>query len=330
MSRETVVIVGAGPCGIAAAIELKRRGIDAVIIEKQNIVDAIYQYPVHQVFFSSSERLEVGNIPFTSINRKPTRQEALVYYKRVVEQEDLRIHSYETVDSIEKTSSGFLVSSCTMTGIQKQYTPDYVIIATGYYGQPNKLEIEGGSLPHVSHYFKEAHPYFHRSVAVIGGKNSAVDAALALEKAGAFVTVLYRGASFSEHVKPWILPDFDSLVRQGKIHLLSEADVTAISEEAVEYTQYGQKQSVPADFVFAMTGYHPDHTFLERAGVLNGEAGRPHFNKETMETNVSGLYVAGVIAAGDNANEIFIENGRWHGEQIASHIKEKESWPSSL
>lgn len=330
MNRKTVVIVGAGPCGIAAAIELKRRGMDAVLIEKRNIVDAIYQYPIHQVFFSTSERLEVGNLPFTSINRKPTRQEALVYYKRVVDQENLRIHSYETVDSIEKTQEGFLVSSHTMNGVKKQYEPAYVIIATGYYGQPNKLEIEGGNLPHVSHYFKEAHPYYRREVAVIGGKNSAVDAALALEKAGAFVTVLYRGSSFSEHVKPWILPDFNALVRQDKIRLLSEAVVTSISENSLEYTQDGQKQSLPADFVFAMTGYHPDHSFLEQAGVLKGEEGRPYFDQDTMETNVPGLYIAGVIAAGDNANEIFIENGRWHGEQIASHIKEKESWPSSL
>lgn len=321
MSNEDIIIIGGGPCGLAAGIALKKIGKNPLIIEKGNIVNAIYHYPTHQTFFSSSEKLSIGNVPFITEEHKPKRNQALVYYREVVKREDLRIHAFEKVESVDKTADGkFKIISN-----KQEYSANYVVIATGYYDHPNYMGVTGEDLPKVSHYFKEAHPFFDMDVTVIGGKNSSVDAALELVKAGARVTVLYRGKEYSSSIKPWILPEFEALVRNGMIKMEFNAQVTEIREKELDYEQENSSKTIKNDFVFAMIGYHPDHGFLRKMKVeIDDYTGRPNFNPDTMETNVSGIFIAGVIAAGNNANEIFIENGRFHGDQIAAAIQEKE------
>jgi thioredoxin reductase (NADPH) len=326
MIDEKVIIVGAGPCGLSTAIELQKRGVKSLIIEKGNVVNSIYHYPTHQTFFSSSDKLEIGGIPFITERQKPVRNEALTYYRTVAERKQLRIHSYEKVETVEKKDDYFHILSRTQDGKTKTYRAKYVVIATGYYDHPNMLNVPGEELPKVSHYFKEAHPYFQKNVVVIGGKNSAVDAALELVKAGANVTVLYRGAEYSSSIKPWILPLFTSLVNKGIINMVFQAHVKEIRVDKVIYTVEGTEYSIDNDYVFAMTGYHPDHPFLQKMNVnFDRLSGRPQFNEETMESNVENVYIAGVIAAGFNNNEIFIENGRFHGEKIAESILKKEN-----
>ncbi|RRN73008.1 YpdA family putative bacillithiol disulfide reductase [Peribacillus simplex] len=321
MNVEEVIIIGGGPCGLAAAIALKEVGIQSLIIEKGNVVDSIYRYPTHQTFFSSSEKLEIGDTAFIIENRKPVRNQALAYYREVVRRKELRINKFEKVEKVEKRKDGkFLVKTS-----KGDYTALHVIVSTGYYDHPNYMSIPGEQLPKVFHYFKEGHPYFNCDVAVVGGKNSSVDAALELVKSGARVTVLYRGSDYSSKIKPWILPEFESLVRNGTINMEFNANVDKITEDSVIYHVGEEEKVVKNDFVFAMTGYHPDHTFLASMGInIDKETGRPEYNEETMETNVKGLYIAGVLAAGNNANEIFIENGRFHGGLIAYHLAVKE------
>ncbi|WP_059103527.1 YpdA family putative bacillithiol disulfide reductase [Shouchella shacheensis] len=317
MKQEDVIVIGGGPCGLSAAIACQQEGLSALVIEKDNVVSAIYRYPTHQTFFSTSEKLEIADVPFVVEQRKPHRNQALVYYRDVVKRKQVRVHAYEKVEAVEKLKDGsFEVKTSKQT-----YATRYVVVATGYYDSPNLMNIPGEGKPHVFHYFKEAHPFFDHDVAVIGGKNSAVDAALELEKAGARVKCLYRGSDYSTSVKPWILPEFTSLVKNEKVEMIFGAEVDEIDDERVHYRVNGEAHTIRADFVFAMTGYHPDHRFLHSMGVgVNNGTGRPMFDRQTMETNVKGIFIAGVIAAGNNANEIFIENGRWHGEQIAKEL----------
>ncbi|MBM7648014.1 thioredoxin reductase (NADPH) [Bacillus ectoiniformans] len=321
MQMEDCIIVGGGPCGLSAAIELKKTGKNPLVIEKGNVVNSIYNYPTHQTFFSSSEKLSIGDVPFIIEERKPKRNQALTYYREVVKLKDVRVNRFELVKKVEKQADGSFI----VVTSKAEYRTSYVIIATGYYDHPNMMDIPGEQLDKVFHYFKEAHPFFDTDVAVIGGKNSSVDAALELHKAGARVTVLYRNSEYSKSVKPWILPEFDGLVRNGEIQMVFEADVREIRSDELIYTVNGEDFTIKNDFVFAMTGYHPDHSFLKKMGVeIDQETGRPHFNEDTKETNVEGIFIAGVICAGNNANEIFIENGRFHGGQIAHAIMEKE------
>ncbi|WP_411787851.1 YpdA family putative bacillithiol disulfide reductase [Halobacillus rhizosphaerae] len=313
---------------MSAAIELKRQGIEPLLIEKGNVVNSIYNYPTHQTFFSSSEKLEIGNIPFITERQKPVRNEALAYYRSVAERESLNIHAFEKVSHVEKTGEGFMVYTERKDKQSCQYAAQHIIVATGYYDQPNYLGVKGENLPKVMHYFKEAHPYYNKDVVVIGGKNSAADATLELVKSGARVTVLYRGEEYSKSIKPWILPQFEALVNKDIVQMEFCAHIEEITEDEVVYECKGQQKRIKNDFVFAMTGYRPDHNFLTEMGVeLDSETGRPAFSEHTMETNVSGIYIAGVIAAGYNNNEIFIENGRYHGGKIAAsiadHIKKK-------
>lgn len=319
MQQEKVIVVGSGPCGMSAAIELQKLGVQPLIIEKGNIVDAIYRYPTHQTFFSSSDRLEIGDVAFITEKHKPVRNQALAYYRAVAERKELRIHTFETVITVNRVEDRFHVVTT-----KQEYLADYVVIATGYYGQPNMLNIPGEELPKVSHYFKEAHPYFKKNVVVIGGKNSAVDAAMELHKAGAYVTVLYRGGQYSESIKPWILPEFDSLVQKEKVNMIFHAMVCKITDNAVFYKVGNEEKEIRNDFVFAMTGYRPDIGFLTSCGIeVDPKTGEPFYNEETYETNIAGLYVAGVVAAGFNNNKIFIENGRFHGGKIADSVSSK-------
>jgi thioredoxin reductase (NADPH) len=313
------IIVGGGPCGLAAAISLQNIGLSPIIIEKGNVVEAIYKYPTHQTFFSTSEKLAIGDVPFIIEGRKPKRNQALVYYREVVKLKNLQVNRFETVLRVVKKQGIFEVVTSKAT-----YHTKNVIIATGYYDHPNLLGIPGEELPKVSHYFKEGHPYFDMNVLVIGGKNSSIDAALELHKAGARVTVVYRGSTYSSSIKPWILPEFEGVVKSGEITMLFESHVKEITQDEVKILQQNKELAIKNDFVFAMIGYHPDHEFLREMGVqIDDESGRPKLNELTMESNIENLYIAGVLAAGNNANEIFIENGRFHGKVIADAIVKK-------
>ncbi|MDL4840778.1 YpdA family putative bacillithiol disulfide reductase [Aquibacillus rhizosphaerae] len=321
MNREHTIIVGAGPCGLSTAIELQKRGVTPLLIEKGNVVNSIYNYPTHQTFFSSSDRLEIGEIPFITEKKKPVRNQALAYYRTVAKRMSLRINSFERVLSVKKLKETFIVHTINNKGVENDYEASNVVVSTGYYDQPNYLGIKGEELNKVSHYFKEAHPFYDKDVVVIGGKNSAVDATLELHNAGARITVLYRGLDYSSSVKPWILPEFEALVRKGVVQMEFNSCIKKITETDVYYEVAGVEKSIKNDFVFAMTGYQPDQHFLTDMGIeIDEVTGRPVFNDETMESNVEGIFISGVIAAGYNNNEIFIENGRFHGELIANKI----------
>lgn len=325
-----VIIIGAGPCGLSAAIECGRQGLSSLIIEKSFIVHSIYLYPTNMQFFSTAELLEIGNVPFTSTNDKPYRDEALVYYRRAAKQYGLDIAAYEEAQSIESLEDGtFAVHTTNMRGEQHKRLAANVVIATGYFDQPNMIGIPGEELPKVTHYFGEAHPYTGMKVTVIGGSNSAVDAALELLRVGASVDMVYRGESISENIKPWVRPVFDALVQKGKIKLHLASRVTEITQDSVIVTNHnGDKNTLDNDFVLALTGFRPSRALLTSAGVtMDDDLDKPKFNASSMESNIPGLYVAGVIASGRNANEVFIETGRGHGKLIADHILSKRISP---
>ncbi|MGF7050482.1 thioredoxin reductase (NADPH) [Paenibacillus sp. DS2015] len=320
---QDVIIIGAGPCGLSAAIECNRRGLSTHIIEKHHIVRSIYLYPTYMQFFSTAELLEIGDIPFTTPNDKPFRHEALSYYRKVASHYQLNITSYEEAYSIEKHDGLFTVHTRDRRGQELHHEARQVVIATGYFDHPNYIGIPGEDLPKVTHYFREAHPYTGTQVTIIGGSNSAVDAAMELIRVGAEVTMVYRGETISNNIKPWVRPIFEGLVKKGNILLHLNARVTEIRiDSVVVTTNDGQESIVDNDFVLALTGFHPDRQLLASSGVqLDGDMEKPVFNPDTMESTVPGLYVAGVIASGSNANEVFIESGRWHGRLIAEHIR---------
>jgi thioredoxin reductase (NADPH) len=323
LNHEQVIIIGAGPCGLSAAIALQNIGIQPLVIEKEMLAHSIYQYPTYMYFFSTSELLEVGGVPFTTPNEKPSRVEALNYYRQVAKQHQIRIHAYEEVLSVHPTHPGFELQSITRFGESRSYSAERVIIATGYFDNPNHLGIPGEDLSKVSHFFREAHPYMGMNVAIIGGNNSAIDAALELLRVDAKITVVYRKHQYSPTIKPWVLPIFQSAVEKGRIQMIFDSQVIRITQTAIEVRHNSNQQTValPNDFVLALTGFRPDRDFLNAIGVtMDKDSDKPMFDPATMETNVNGLYVAGVIASGRDANEVFIETGRFHGRLIAEHI----------
>lgn len=322
MQKEQIIIIGAGPCGLSAAIALQQIGLHPLIIEKEMIVGSIYRYPTYMQFFSTPELLEIGGLPFTTPNEKPSRAEALSYYRQAAKHHKLRINTYEEVLSVTPANPGFIVQSRTRFGESKTYAADRVVIATGYFDNPNRLGIPGEDLFKVSHFFRESHPYTGMNVAIIGGNNSAIDAAMELHRVDANVTVVYRKREYSSNIKPWVLPTFRSLVDKGRIRMIFGARVTRITEKSIEVAQDDQSRTeLPNDFVLALTGFRPDRDFLTAIGVeIDPETEKPIVNPETMETNIPGLYIAGVIASGTNANEVFIETGRFHGDLIARHL----------
>lgn len=319
---EDIIIIGAGPCGLSAAIELQRAGLDPLIIEKNVVVHSISQYPTYMQFFSTPELLEIGGYPFTTPNDKPTRLEALNYYRSVAQRTEVCIRSYETVTAARKQEDGsFLVDSVDRFGDARTYRARAVVVATGYFDHPNLLGIPGEELPNVTHFYREAHPYTGMKVCIIGGNNSAVDAAMDLLKVGASVTVVYRGDTYSPNIKPWVRPLFESMVNKGRIRMLFRSRVEFISLRSVTVQTPEGQQQLDNDFVLALTGFRSSRAFLASSGVrIHGEWELPEFDPETMETNVPGLYLAGVVAAGRDANEIFIETGRDHGKRIAAHL----------
>ncbi len=314
-----VVIVGAGPTGLACGIELKKLGVNAVLIDKGCVVNSLYHYPQNMVFFTTPELLEIGDIPMTSLNDKPNRVEGLKYYRRVADHYDLDIRQYERVERITGEDGAFV----TVTS-KGEYASKKVILATGYYDIPNLLEVPGEELPKVIHYYKEAHPFYDQDVLVVGAKNSAAIAALELWWTGARVTMVHRGAEVHKHVKYWIKPNIENRLKNGEIKGYFSSRVTAIREKEVDLETPEGPVTVKNDFVFAMTGYRPDFEFMAAHGItLDAKSGRPVVDADTYESVRPGMYLAGVVVAGVHTNEIFIENGRFHGGAIAKDIAAK-------
>jgi thioredoxin reductase (NADPH) len=319
-----VLVVGAGPTGMACAIEAHKAGFKALIIDKGCVVNSLYHYPNNMVFFTTPELLEIGDVPFTTSLAKPTRLEALEYYRRVAEHFQLHIRQYEWVKTITGEDRNFRVTTTDRQSAIHDYRARKIVLATGYYDLANQLEIPGEDLDKVFHYYREPHPYYDTDVVVIGGKNSAAEAALDLWRHGARVTLVHRGPQMHEHVKYWVRPDIENRIKAGEIGAHFNSTVQEIGGDYVALQTPSGPLHLKNDFVFALTGYHPDYDFLRSVGIeLSSEQMRPVCDPENLESNVPGIYVAGVIVAGSRTNEIFIENGRFHGKLIAAHISEK-------
>jgi thioredoxin reductase (NADPH) len=318
------LIVGAGPTGLACGIELQQRGLKTVLIEKGCVVNSIYNYPTNLVFFTTPELLEIGNIPMTSLAEKPGRIEALKYYRRVADHYQLDIHQYERVDSIMGSEGAFQVSTSDRLGNARLYLSKQIVLATGYYDIPNRLGVPGEDLEKVMHYYKEAHAYYDQDVIVVGAKNSAAIAALELHWNQARVTMVHRGDGISSRVKYWIKPNIENRIKSGEIKAYFNSHIVEIRPDCVLLSTPDGKVTLKNDFVFALIGYSPDLPFLNSLGItLDPATLRPRTNPETLESERGGIYLAGVIVAGMHTNEIFIENGRFHGAQIAKAIAAK-------
>ena len=322
------IVVGAGPTGLACGIELQQRGVKTVLVEKGCVVNSIYHYPTHMTFFTTPELLEIGNIPMTSLNDKPNRTEALKYYRRVADHFQLDVRQYERVDRIEGEDNAFQADTTDRLGCHRVYRARKIVLATGYYDVPNPLNVPGEELDKVLHYYKEAHPYYNHDVAVIGGKNSAAIAALELFWTGARVTLIHRGPGISDSVKYWIKPNIENRIKSGEIPGYFLSRVVEIQRDSIRVSTPEGEISLRNDFVFALTGYRPDLAFLNSTGItLEPDTLRPRSNPETLESERPGIYLAGVIVAGMHTNEIFIENGRFHGRLIAESIASKLQHP---
>jgi thioredoxin reductase (NADPH) len=323
MTEWPLVVVGAGPCGLGVGVAARLAGVECLLLDKSSVVSAITNYPTHMTFFSTSERLELGGVPFTSVADKPTRREALKYYHRIVRHFDLNVRQYHTVEAIERTANGFQLEVSVRNGEPRSYNAANVVIATGYLDTPCLLNVPGEELDKVSHYYREGAPYFDQNCVVIGGGNSAVDAALDLHRWGARVTLVHFADALDPGVKPWILPDMLGRIRDNAIAVRFGSRVIEIREKSVliQSDQAASLEELPNDWVFAMTGYRPDPRLLRSLGVqIDAQTGIPCYDPATMQTNQPGVFIAGVIAAGHNANKIFIENGRQHGPLIVQAI----------
>ncbi|MGO9127288.1 MAG: YpdA family putative bacillithiol disulfide reductase [Terriglobales bacterium] len=323
-TRVDVLVIGAGPTGLACAIEAQRAGFRTVVIDKGCLVNSIFNYPANMTFFTTPELLEIGDLPFTTAHQKPTREEALEYYRKVAEHYRLPVEQYQWVKTVNGRDGDFQVTTTDRLGRIFDYQTRKLVVASGYYDMANLLNIPGEDLPKVFHYYKEPHPFFDLDVLVIGGKNSAAISALDLWRHGARVTLVHRGPTLHTHVKYWILPDIENRIKAGEIKAYFSSTVQEIAVDTVIVRTPGGLAPVKNDFVFALTGYHPDYDFLRSMGIeLSVDQNRPMCDPETLESNVPGIYVAGVIVAGSRTNEIFIENGRFHGQQIARDLKNK-------
>jgi thioredoxin reductase (NADPH) len=324
MPVRDLIIVGAGPSGLAAAIEARKRGLGYHVLEQGVLVNSIYRFPPQMVFFTTPELLEIGNIPMTSLGEKPGRIEALKYYRRVADHYKLDIHQYERVDRITGKDGAFDVSTTDRLGCHHVYGSKKIVLATGYYDIPNLLGVPGEDLDKVLHYYKEAHPYYNQDVIVVGAKNSAAIAALELHWNQARVTLVHRGAEISGSVKYWIKPNIENRIKAGEIKAYFHSRIVEIRPESVRLATPDGEIEIKNDFVFALTGYSPDLKFMNALGItLDAKTLRPRTDPQTLESERHGIYLAGVIVAGMHTNEIFIENGRFHGKQIAGDIAAK-------
>jgi thioredoxin reductase (NADPH) len=315
------IVIGAGPTGLACGIELKKRGCSAFIVDKGCIVNSIYNYPTNLVFFTTPELLEIGDIPMTSLNEKPNRTEALKYYRRVADHFKLDVHQYEQVTRIGGHDNAFEIETIDRHGVVSTYSARKVVLATGYYDVANRLGVPGEDLPKVLHYYKEPHPYYAQDVIIVGAKNSAAIAALDLFWTGARVTLVHRGPGIHHHVKYWIKPNIENRIKSGEIPAYFDSKIVSITNQKVKIETPRGPLCLRNDFVFALIGYRPDLEFLSENGIqLEPVTLRPRTNPETLESERDGVYLAGVIVAGMHTNEIFIENGRFHGLRIAESI----------
>ena len=318
------LVVGAGPTGLACAIEAQKAGFRVVLVDKGCVCNSLFHYPAHMTFFTTPELLEIGDIPFPSPNPKPTRNEALQYYRLVAAYYKLDVRQYHRVERITGTDGDFTVHTEDRFGRPGAIRARKLALSTGYYDLPNLMRIPGENLSKVQHYYNDPHPFFETDVVVIGGKNSAAIAALELWRSGARVTLIHRNTGIEPHVKYWIKPDIENRIKNGEVTALFNSQVVEITQDAVVVETPAGRQTLKNDFVFAMTGYHPDFDFLERLGVrFEGEDRLPVCDAETLESNVPGIYLAGVIVAGARTSEIFIENGRFHGQLIAEALRGK-------
>lgn len=325
MESFDVVVIGAGPTGLACAIEARKAGFNAINVDKGCLVNSLYNYPANMIFFTTPELLEIGDIPFTTAHQKPTRPEALEYYRKVAERYRLEIRQYENVERIAGSDGSFQIHTRDRISEARQYNARKVVIATGFYDLPNMMGIPGEDLPKVHHYYGEPHPYFDADVIVIGAKNSAAIAALELWRHGARVTLVHRGPAIQPNVKYWIKPDIENRIKNGEVTAHFNTTVKEIAPTTVVLNTPKGELTLKNDFVLAMTGYHPDLDFLRQTGIEVGPPPdcRPSVRPNTLETNVPGIYLAGVVVAGNRTAEIFIENGRFHGREIAADLARK-------
>jgi len=312
-----IIIIGAGPIGLACGLHAKANGLRYLIIEKGCLVNSLFNYPVNMTFFSTAERLEIGNIPFMSRHPKPTRNEALEYYRKVAVSAGLNIHLFEEVEKIERADGLFALKT-----VKRNYKTKNIIVSTGFYGKPYMLDVKGEELPKVTHYYDDPHFYSFQKVVVVGANNSAVDAALETWHKGAQVTMVIRGSEIGERVKYWIKPDIENRIKEGSIKTYFNSTVAEIREHEVDIQTPDGLVTVENDKVIAMTGYKPDLAFLENMGIelSDDEICKPNYDEDTHETNIKGIYLAGVICGGMNTHSLFIENSRDHAEKIVSHI----------
>jgi thioredoxin reductase (NADPH) len=316
-----LLIVGAGPCGLAAAISAQRAGLSARVLDAGAVASTITQYPYYVKFFSTAEKLALGGMPFLVADDKPTRREGLQYYRAVVRHFGLDVHQYERVSRLERASGGWVVHSVTLEGVARRTPARAVCVATGYFGSPNRLGVPGESLPQVSHVYREGHGAYDQGVVVVGGGNSAAEATLDLWRSGARVTLVHFGPTFDKKIKPWVLPDVENRMKEGAIAARWESRVVSIEPGAVTIRGPAGEERLAARFVYVMTGFAPNTTLLAEAGVpIDPVTGIPAHDPGTLETTEPGLFIAGVVVAGYDANKIFIENGRFHGDQIVAKL----------
>jgi thioredoxin reductase (NADPH) len=325
LSHYPIIIIGGGPIGLACGLEAQKAGLDYLILEKGSLVNSLYNYPANMTFFSTSERLEIGGVPFVSNNPKPTRAEALEYYRRVTTSHHLKINLFEEMKAVKVIGTGGKEQGFTITTSRQKYVADNIIIATGFYDIPYSLNVPGEDLPKVTHYYKDPHFYAFQKVVVVGAQNSAVDAALETWRKGADVTMVIRGEDIGERVKYWVRPDIINRIKEGSIKTFTHSTIAAIREHEVDINTPDGIVTIENDWVIALTGYQPNLDFLREIGIelSDDDVKKPVYNEETHETNVENLYLAGVICGGMNTHRLFIENSREHAERIIQHIRQK-------